>query len=66
MATLPPPEAARILSATPEAFVAECRGSLRRAQDSVAVLKAMPETRGTERVLDLFDSAFATLADVSA
>jgi thimet oligopeptidase len=66
MPTPPPPNAARILTATPEAFLADCRASMQRARDSVTALKAMAVPREQEKALDLFDGAFAALGDASA
>ncbi len=65
MPTPPPPDAARILTASPEEFLAACRAGMLRARELVAALKAMalPRDRGA---LDLFDGAFAELGDASA
>jgi thimet oligopeptidase len=60
------PDTARLLTVSPENFLADCRADMQRARDRMAELKAMAPPRPRERALDLHDGALALLSNASA
>jgi thimet oligopeptidase len=63
---MPPPDAARQLVGTPEAFAAGCRADMERARSEAARLARMAAPRPRDAALRAFDDAFGSLAEASA
>jgi thimet oligopeptidase len=62
----PPPDAARHLLGTPEAFAAACRADMERARGEAARLVQMAAPRARAAALLAFDGVFGSLAEASA
>ncbi|HEU4382214.1 MAG TPA: M3 family metallopeptidase [Anaeromyxobacteraceae bacterium] len=66
MPPVPPPESSRLLAGPPQALLAACREAVRRAREGAARLAALPAPAPRDEALELFDEAFALLADAGA
>ena len=54
-----PPDAARILTGTPESLLAACRADMKRAKEGIAALYGMTMPRDPQAALEAYDSAMA-------
>lgn len=63
---MPPPDAARLLTGTPESLLAACRADMDRAKKSVAALQALTTPRDRAAALEAYDEAMGALADAAA
>ncbi|HYQ80936.1 MAG TPA: peptidase M3, partial [Anaeromyxobacteraceae bacterium] len=66
MPSLPPPESSRLLAGGPESLLEACRRDVRLAREAAARLSALPAPAARDEALELFDRAFALLADAGA
>ncbi|MCU1282869.1 MAG: Thimet oligopeptidase, partial [bacterium] len=66
MPTTPPPDAARVLSGTPESLLAACRADMQRAKKNIATLHGMTAPRDPQAVLLAYDEAMGALGDAAA
>ncbi len=66
MPPLPPPESSRLLAGGPESLLEACRQDVRLAREAAARLSALPAPAARDEALELFDRAFALLADAGA
>ncbi|HET9554880.1 MAG TPA: M3 family metallopeptidase [Anaeromyxobacteraceae bacterium] len=66
MPAVPPPDAARSLTGTPDDFARGCRADLDAARAGAAALKALPAPRDRDATLALFDRTFSALAEAGA
>ena len=66
MPTLPPPDAARVLTTTPEALLDACRADMARAKERVAELHALAAGHDPLGALQAYDDAMAALGDAAA
>jgi thimet oligopeptidase len=66
MSTLPPPDAARVLTATPEELLAACRADMERARARIAALHDLSGGADRLAVLQAYDDAQAALSDAAA
>lgn len=60
--SLPPPDAAKILTATPEAFSAACTQDMQTATAQIAALKGLDPKSQAAAVLETYDTATASIA----
>jgi Zn-dependent oligopeptidase len=66
MPTTPRPDAARILTGTPEALIDACRADMQRARQNIAVLYGMTAPRDPQAALQAYDEAMGALGDAAA
>src|SRR4051812_6187583 len=64
--TPPPPDAARVLSETPESLLAACRADMQRAKKGIAILYGMTAPRDPSAALQAYDEAMGALGDAAA
>jgi thimet oligopeptidase len=64
-AIAPAPEASRLFTVAPEAFLSTCRVDMQRARDAMAKLKAMKAPRDPMQAIDAFDDAGMYLGDAA-
>ncbi len=64
--TVPPPDAARVLTGTPESLLAACRADMQRARQGIAILYGMTSPRDPEAALQAYDEAMGALGDAAA
>jgi thimet oligopeptidase len=62
----PPPDAARVLSGTPESLLAACRADMQRAKQGIALLDGMTAPRDPQAALQVYDEAMGALGDAAA
>ena len=62
----PPPDAARVLSGTPESLLAACRADMQRAKQGIAILYGMTAPRDPQAALQAYDEAMGALGDAAA
>ena len=63
---LPPPDAARVLTGTPESLLAACRADMQRAKQGIALLYGMTAPRAADAALQAYDEAMGALGDAAA
>ncbi|MCA1663926.1 MAG: peptidase M3, partial [Myxococcales bacterium] len=61
-----PPDAARVLTGTPESLLAACRADMQRAKQAIALLYGMAAPRDTDAALQAYDEAMGALGDAAA
>ena len=63
---MPPPDAARVLTGTPESLLAACRADMKRAKEGIAALYGMTMPRDPQAALEAYDVAMGALGDAAA